>query len=95
MAVSIRVRGRLRSLSAGNSSVAVEADSVGAAIDALDEKYPGFKARICDDQGRLRQFVNIYLNDEDVRFRSGLETAVGTNDTLSIIPAVAGGAGGR
>ena len=91
MTVTVRVPGPLRRLSEGNASVNVEAAKVREAIDALESLYPGFRQRLCDDQGDLRQFVNIYLNDQDIRFHNGLDTALGDGDSLSIIPAVAGG----
>ena len=69
----------------------VGARDVESAIDALDARYPGFRDRLLDDQGELRQFVNVYLNDEDVRLGSGLKAAVGDKDEISIVPAVAGG----
>ena len=70
----------------------VEASDLGSAIEALDARYPGFKDRLLDEKGELRQFVNVYLNDEDVRLGSGLKAKVGEKDEISIVPAVAGGA---
>ena len=87
-----RIPGPLRRLSDGEMTVKVEAADLGSAIDALDRRYPGFKDRLLDDKGQLRQFVNVYLNDEDVRVLDGLATAVGEHDTLVILPAMAGGA---
>ncbi len=72
-------------------TVAVEATDLGAAIDALDSRYPGFKERLLDQSGQLRQFVNVYLNDEDVRLGAGLAAKVSEKDEISIVPAVAGG----
>jgi molybdopterin synthase sulfur carrier subunit len=69
----------------------VEGADIGSAIDALDHRYPGFKDRLLDDKGQLRQFVNVYLNDEDVRLGAGLEAKVSEKDEISIVPAVAGG----
>jgi molybdopterin synthase sulfur carrier subunit len=86
-----RIPGPLRSLSGGQSTVDVEAGDLRAAIDRLDQKHPGFKSRLLDDQGEPRQFVNIYLNDEDIRLGSGLGSAVRESDEISIVPAVAGG----
>ena len=86
-----RIPGPLRRLSEGQMTVAVEASDLGAAIDALDARYPGFKERLLDDKGELRQFVNVYLNDEDVRLGPGLKASVGDKDEISIVPAVAGG----
>ena len=72
-------------------TVTVEATDLGSAIDALDARYPGFKDRLLDQQGQLRQFVNVYLNDEDVRLGAGLAAKVSEKDEISIVPAVAGG----
>jgi molybdopterin synthase sulfur carrier subunit len=87
-----RIPGPLRRLSEGQITVAVEASDLGAAIDALDARYPGFRDRLLDDKGELRQFVNVYLNDEDVRLGPGLKAKVTEKDEISIVPAVAGGA---
>ncbi|HXO66463.1 MAG TPA: ubiquitin-like small modifier protein 1 [Candidatus Dormibacteraeota bacterium] len=91
MAVKVRVPGPLRRLTAGESVVEVDGATVAEALDALETKYPGFRERIYDQDGKLRQFVNIYKNDEDIRFGSGLETELTQEDDLSIVPAVAGG----
>jgi molybdopterin synthase sulfur carrier subunit len=86
-----RIPGPLRRLSDGEMTVRVEAADLGSAIDALDRRYPGFKDRLLDDKGQLRQFVNVYLNDEDVRLGAGLDAKVSEKDEISIVPAVAGG----
>jgi len=86
-----RIPGPLRRLSGGETTVKVEAGDLGAAIDALDARYPGFRDRLLDHNGQLRQFVNVYLNDEDVRLGAGLEAKVSEKDEISIVPAVAGG----
>jgi molybdopterin synthase sulfur carrier subunit len=86
-----RIPGPLRRLSEGQMTVKVEGADLGAAIDALDSRYPGFKDRLLDDKGQLRQFVNVYLNDEDVRLGAGLDAKVSEKDEISIVPAVAGG----
>ncbi|TMD14560.1 MAG: MoaD/ThiS family protein [Chloroflexi bacterium] len=91
MAVKIRVPGALRQLTRGAPVVEVDAGDVSQALRALNDKYPGFSERLYDDQGQLRQFINIYRNDEDIRFGSGLQTRLQENDDLSIVPAVAGG----
>ena len=88
-----RIPGPLRSLSAGASTVEVQAADLRSAIDALDEQYPGFRARLLDDQGRPRQFVNLFLNDEDVRLGAGLDSKLEAKDEIAIVPAVAGGRG--
>jgi molybdopterin synthase sulfur carrier subunit len=86
-----RIPGPLRRLSDGQVTVAVDATDVASAIEALDARYPGFKDRLLDANGELRQFVNVYLNDEDVRLGTGLGAKVAEGDEISIIPAVAGG----
>jgi molybdopterin synthase sulfur carrier subunit len=91
MAVKVRVPGALRQLTRGAAIVEVDGGTVGQALDALDKQYPGFRERLYDPQGQLRQFINIYRNDEDIRFGSGLQTPLAENDDLSIVPAVAGG----
>jgi MoaD family protein len=91
MAVKVRVPGPLRRLTSGESVVEVDGTNVGEVLNNLEQKFPGFRERIYDADGKLRQFVNIYKNDEDIRFGSGLDTAVAEGDDLSIVPAVAGG----
>jgi molybdopterin synthase sulfur carrier subunit len=71
--------------------VNVEASDLRSAIEALESRYPGFKERLLDEAGQPRQFVNIYLNDEDVRLGSGLDSRLQDSDEISIVPAVAGG----
>ncbi|HEY1455399.1 MAG TPA: ubiquitin-like small modifier protein 1 [Candidatus Dormibacteraeota bacterium] len=86
-----RIPGPLRRLSEGETTVEVEAGDLASAIEALDARYPGFRDRLLDEKGELRQFVNVYLNDEDVRLGSGLREKVEDRDEISIVPAVAGG----
>jgi sulfur-carrier protein len=86
-----RIPGPLRRLSDGQVTVDVQASDLASAIEALDARYPGFRDRLLDENGELRQFVNVYLNDEDVRLGSGLSAKVAEQDEISIIPAVAGG----
>src|SRR5256885_14181020 len=88
-----RIPGPLRRLSDGQVTVPVEAADLASAIEALDARYPGFRDRLLDEKGELRQFVNVYLNDEDVRLGSGLQEKVGADDEISIVPAVGGGSG--
>ena len=91
MSVSVRIPTQLRTLTAGESVVTVEGTSVGEALKALDTAYAGFGDRLFDESGGLRRFVNVFLADEDVRFLDGLATPVADGQTLSIVPAVAGG----
>ena len=86
-----RIPGPLRRLSQGATTVEVEAADLRAAIEALDSRYPGFKDRLLDRDGQPRQFVNIYLNDQDIRLGSGLDAQLQQSDEISIVPAVAGG----
>jgi len=86
-----RIPGPLRRLSDGQITVAVEASDLESAIEALDARYPGFRDRLLDAKGELRQFVNVYLNDEDIRYMQKEMTPVSPGDTISIIPSVAGG----
>jgi sulfur-carrier protein len=86
-----RIPGPLRSLSGGAATVDVQASDLRAAIDQLDQQYPGFKGRLLDDEGQPRQFVNLFLNDEDVRLGEGLDSSLKDGDEIAIVPAVAGG----
>ncbi len=90
MAVEVRVPTILRTYTGGEKAVSAEGDTLAAVIKDLDASHPGIAERIVDDNG-LRRFVNVYLNDEDVRFLDGLDTPVADNDSITILPAVAGG----
>ncbi len=92
MSVDVRIPAPLRRVTGGVDKVSVEGGTVASAIDALEERFPGIKERLCDDSGELRNFVNVYVNGEDVRFEDGLATATKSGDEVSIVPAVAGGA---
>ena len=92
MSVTIRIPTTLRPLAGGAKTVEVEAGTVADALKALDTEHPGFADRILDEEGGLRRFVNLFVADDDVRFMDGLATAVPDGETLSIVPAVAGGA---
>jgi len=91
MSVTVRIPTPLRKLTDGADEVAVEAATIGAMIDSLEAAHPGLKERLCDDKGEIRRFVNVYLNDEDVRFLDGSKTALKDGDEVSIVPAIAGG----
>ena len=91
MSIVVRIPTPLRRLTDGQDKVDVDGDTLGGVIDAMNEQYPGIRERICDDQGQLRNFVNVYVNGEDVRFLQGLETATTDGDEVSVVPAVAGG----
>ena len=89
--MTVRVPAQLRTLTGGAGEISVEGASVGEVLKALDAAHPGFADRLFDDAGELRRFVNVFLADEDVRFLQGLATPVTDGQTVSIVPAVAGG----
>ena len=91
MSVSVRIPTILRPYTSGQSEVAAEGGTLSEVLEALDGSHPGIKARVLDDQGQIRRFVNVYVNDDDVRFAEGLATATPDGTSISIIPAVAGG----
>ncbi len=91
MPIKVRIPTPLRKITNGADEVTAEGSNVSAAIEDLEKNYPGLKERICEPDGKLRRFVNIYLNDEDIRFKKNMETELKDNDELSIIPAIAGG----
>jgi len=91
MSISVRIPTALRPLAGGRELVAAAGRTVGEVMDSLEAECPGMKKRLCDESGAMRRFVNVYLNGEDVRFLSGIETPVEDGAELSIVPAVAGG----
>ncbi|WP_019144746.1 MoaD/ThiS family protein [Aeromicrobium massiliense] len=91
MTVSVRIPTILRSYTGDDSTVSADGATLSEVIDSLESGYPGIKARIVDEDGALRRFVNIYVAEEDVRFAEGLATATPDGTQISIIPAVAGG----
>jgi molybdopterin synthase sulfur carrier subunit len=91
MSVKVRIPTPLRKLTNERDIVAADGSTLAALVDNLEAAYPGLKERLCDDQGEIRRFVNIYVNGEDVRFLQGLVTALKPGDEVSIVPAVAGG----
>jgi molybdopterin synthase sulfur carrier subunit len=91
MSVTIRIPTTLRTLTGGASQVEVEGTTVGEVLGALESAHPGFAERLFDDDGNLRRFVNVFVADDDVRYLDGVGTAVPDGETVSIIPAVAGG----
>ncbi len=92
MPVLVRIPSVLRNLTAGQETVSVTAGTVDQMLAALDEAHPGVKARLCDDAGKLRKFVNVFVGEEDIRFLDGPATALKDGDTIDIVPAIAGGA---
>jgi molybdopterin synthase sulfur carrier subunit len=91
MAVQVLIPTPLQKFTNDEASVALEAVSVDGLIDALDGRYPGLKARLCDEAGKLRRFLNVYVNSEDIRFLDNQATPLNDGDEVSIVPAVAGG----
>jgi sulfur-carrier protein len=91
MSATVRIPTTLRTLTAGASEVQVEGATVGEVLESLNAAHPGFSERLLDAEGGLRRFVNLYVADDDVRFLDGLATPVPDGETVSIIPAVAGG----
>ncbi len=87
----VRIPTPLRKLTKEQETVAASGASIGDVLNDLEKQYPGIKERLCDEQGQLRRFVNVYLNDEDIRFLKGQETAIKDGDEVSIVPAIAGG----
>ncbi|MFN8023980.1 MAG: ubiquitin-like small modifier protein 1 [Acidimicrobiales bacterium] len=91
MAVTVRIPTTMRPISGGNSTVSVEGATLGEVLANLEAAHPGFHERLFDDNGGLRKFVNVFVADDDVRYLDGLDTKVPAGETVSIIPAVAGG----
>ncbi len=91
MPVTVKVPTPLRKLTAGSESVQAAGDTVGALVENLEKKFPGLRERICDEQGRVRRFVNLYVNGDDIRFLQQLDTRLKEGDEISIVPAIAGG----
>jgi molybdopterin synthase sulfur carrier subunit len=91
MAVTVRIPTTLRPMAGGASQVQVEGATLADVITSLDAAHPGFKDRLLDESGALRKFVNVFVADDDVRYLDGLNTPVPAGETVSIIPAVAGG----
>ncbi len=88
---TVRIPTPLRKLTGGKEEVAADGATIGELIASLESNYPGLKARICGDDGNVKRFVNIFANDEDIRYLDNLETPIKETDEVSIIPAIAGG----
>jgi molybdopterin synthase sulfur carrier subunit len=91
MAIEVRIPTILRTHPGGNKTVEGTGDTRGALIDDLDAQHSGLKGRLVTEEGKLHRFVNVYVNDEDVRFTGALDTALKDGDSVTILPAVAGG----
>ena len=91
MSVAIKIPTALRRFAGGHDLVQVQGHNVREALDGLEEAHPGIKAKICDAEGNLRRFINVYADQEDIRFLENLETLLGEGAELQIVPAIAGG----
>ena len=91
MSVTVRIPTPLRRLTNGQDKVSVEGATLGEIVGSLETQFPGIKERLCDESGEIRNFVNVYVNGEDVRFLEGLNSQTKSGDEISIVPAVAGG----
>jgi molybdopterin synthase sulfur carrier subunit len=91
MAVKVRIPEVLRKLTNGSDLVTLEAGTIKEMIEALEKAHPGIKERICDEQGNVRRFVNVFVNEEDIRFQDNLDTKLTAGTEVSILPAIAGG----
>jgi sulfur-carrier protein len=91
MSVEVRVPTVLRKHTGGARVVQAQGADVAAVLDDLDQQFPGLKQEVMNEEGKVRQFVNIYVNDEDIRYLQSLKTRVEEGDSLAILPAVAGG----
>jgi sulfur-carrier protein len=87
----VRIPTPLRKLTAGKEEVAASGATVRAVLDDVERQHPGLKARIYDDAGAVKKFINVFANDEDIRFLQNLDTPVADTDEISIVPAIAGG----
>ena len=91
MPVLVRIPTPLRAITKGNGEVHATGDTVDSLVDDLERQFPGLKERLVDEAGELRRFVNIYVNEEDIRFLQAKKTALKDGDAVSIVPAIAGG----
>jgi len=91
MAVMVRIPTPLQRLTNGQGEVRAEGGTINDLLADLERSYPGIKERLCDESGKLRRFVNVFVNEEDIRFLQGDQTPIKEGDEVSIIPAIAGG----
>ena len=91
MSVTVRIPTPLRRLTNGQDKVSVDGATLGDIVGSLETQFPGIKERLCDESGEIRNFVNVYVNGEDVRFLQGLNSQTKSGDEISVVPAVAGG----
>jgi molybdopterin synthase sulfur carrier subunit len=95
MSVLVRIPTPLRAVTKGQGELKAEATTIQELIDRLDQEYTGIKARLCEEDGNIRRFINVYVNEEDIRFLQGPATPLKAGDEVSIVPAIAGGACNR
>jgi len=93
MPIQVRIPTPLRKFTGGAESVTATGTTIGAVVQDLESRHPGLKERLCDDSGKVRRFVNLYVNGDDIRFMNSLDTPVKDGDEISIVPAIAGGRG--
>ncbi|MEE8301754.1 MAG: MoaD/ThiS family protein [Candidatus Tectomicrobia bacterium] len=91
MAILVQIPTPLQKFTQNQSEVQAEGGTIQEVLEHLDLSFPGIRERLCDDRGAIRKFVNLYLNDEDIRFMDGEKTALEDGDEVAIIPAIAGG----
>jgi sulfur-carrier protein len=91
MSVKVLIPTALQKFTSDRATIDCDANSIATLLDSLEAACPGIKARLCDEQGQLRRFLNLYVNDEDIRFLEGIDTPLKAGDQVSIVPAVAGG----
>lgn len=91
MAVKVHIPTPLRKITNNQAEIEVEASTVGAMVENMEQAYGGIKEKLMDEAGEIRRYVNIYVNDEDIRFLDGIETDLREGDSISIVPAIAGG----
>ena len=89
--INVRLTAVLQKVTGGQKTVEASGSNVAQVFEDIDARFPGFKAQVYGADGKLHRFVNIYLNDEDIRYTGGLDTAVKAGDTLDVLPALAGG----
>lgn len=91
MPITVRIPTPLRKLTNGKGELQVAAKNIGELIENLEKEYPGIKSRLCDESGNIRRFINIFINEEDIRFKENLKTSLKDGDDISVVPAIAGG----
>ena len=91
MPVTVRIPSVLRNLTAGQENLSITASTIDELLTAIEAAHPGVKARLCDEQGKLRRFVNVFVGEEDIRFLDGQKTALKDGEFVDIVPAIAGG----